>query len=113
MSDRNWIDTAIEAGSVFDWITPGLALLSGNTVLAVPTGAMVATKESLIAAGISVHHEQLFGEQYCFTVKPSDFERALEVLGAERRRDNRGALWVWTLIVGAGLAAAVVLLGGL
>jgi hypothetical protein len=63
------LDWLIDFGSLFDWITPLCALLSHNVGFTVPRQYQVWAKEILKAKGIRVHHEQLVGVYYTFTVK--------------------------------------------
>ncbi len=109
MSKGDLLDAVIGAGAGFDWITPGAALLSGHPVIAVRRDEQASAKQALLTAGIAVRHEQLVGDQYCFTVQPGDLDRACAVLSGERRQGGGGALW-WLLgglLLAAGLVALV------
>ena len=96
MTKQTWIDTALDVGASMDWITPTLSILSGYPTLAVPADEMVLTRETLRDAGIKWHHDRLFDGRYVFDVSPANLDRAIALLGYERR-DGCGFSLGWTL----------------
>ena len=109
---KDWIDSALEAGATLDWITPTLSILSGRPTLAVPMDDMVDTRVILADAGIDIHLERIFDGRYVFDVAPADLDRAIALLGYQKRQ-GCGYSWFWTLMLVLFVAAVVVALGAI
>ncbi len=105
--DHDWLDTMLDAGASFDWITPALGLLSGRPVLAVPQESMTQTRTILQGAEIRIYQDQIFDGRYVFHVDAKDMDTAVMLLGGTRQTGSNVGAWLLALLILAIIVALV------
>ena len=80
MMKRDAIDTVLDAGSRFNWITPLLSLLGGGSGITVQRDAQVAADVAMRDRRISQRNRQLVGDNYLFDVPQDRYDDAIHAL---------------------------------
>ena len=79
------IDKLIRFGSGFDWITPSISLIGRArgkvTGVRVPADWIPFVRSTLTDAGIGIHNDFVYGNDYVFDVRSDDIDQVSDLLG--------------------------------